>query len=77
MRETQYRRLKRQAGWLRAFRSESDKGVGDTLERLIEASGGRRVQQALLSIGIECYCEDIKSWLNRHFPYRKFKGENK
>lgn len=51
------------------FAKESDKGIGDTLERAITAMGGNIVKAALHAAGIDCGCSSRVAQLNQKFPY--------
>jgi len=55
--------------WLTALRIDSDAGFGDTVERLIDRFGGKRIEAALKRLGIKCGCGDRKAWLNQRWPY--------
>lgn len=43
------------------------KGLGDTVEKVLEATGVASVAKAVL--GDDCGCEKRKKWLNVAFPY--------
>lgn len=58
---------------IKRFAIESDRGVGDTVERLIQQAGGRpliRLKATLESIGVDCGCTDRRDWLNETWPYK-------
>jgi len=48
--------------------SES-KGLGDTVEKVLEATGIAKVAKWLL--GEDCKCDERKAKLNELFPYKK------
>ena len=56
-------------GWIKFLRSPEDKGLGDTVERLLAKAGGRRVKAWLQSAGIDCGCGGRQDRLNKAFPY--------
>ena len=47
------------------------KGLGDTVEKVLEATGVAKVAKWLL--GEDCGCDERKAKLNELFPYRKSK----
>jgi hypothetical protein len=47
------------------------KGLGDTVEKVLEATGVAKVAKWLL--GEDCGCDERKAKLNELFPYRKAK----
>lgn len=54
------------------YRVEGEKGVGDTVERLINTIGSRplkRFKASLEKLGINCGCQNRKEWLNKRYPY--------
>lgn len=52
--------------WLRV---DSDKGVGDTVERLLAKVGGGKIKSLIESLGGSCGCTDRQKWLNEQYPY--------
>lgn len=62
-------KVPKRPGFLIRFRSDSDTGLGDTVERLIAMFGGKRIEAILKRLGINCGCGDRKAWLNRNWPY--------
>jgi hypothetical protein len=53
---------------------ESDRGAGDTVERLIARAGGRplaKFKAKLESLGIDCGCGNRIDWLNATWPYSR------
>ena len=48
---------------------KSSKGLGDTIEKITEATGIKAVVEAVA--GEDCGCEKRKEWLNKRFPYYK------
>ena len=62
--------------WLMRFAADSDRGLGDTVERLLDKAGGRslkRFKAMLESYSINCGCTNRRDWLNRQFPYDNLK----
>jgi hypothetical protein len=51
------------------FRTPEDRGVGDTLERLLAKVGGRKIKHLLRLANLPCRCDDRQAWLNERFPY--------
>ena len=45
------------------------KGLGDTIEKITEATGIKAVVKAIA--GEDCGCDERKDWLNKKFPYKK------
>lgn len=65
-------RDKRLRGWVSLFRSPSDKGIGDTLLRLIPLAKKKPLLKAeLKQLQQQCGCkiEDATAELNKHYPY--------
>lgn len=62
-------REQRLIAWVRWFATDTDCGVGDTLERLLARVGGRAIKAQLERLGINCGCQDRIQWLNTRFPY--------
>ena len=56
--------------WLKWFRMDSDKGVGDTVERLLAKVGGRKIKSLIESLGGSCGCTNRQRWLNQRYPYK-------
>ena len=48
---------------------KKSKGLGDTIEKITEATGIKAVVKAVA--GDDCGCEERKAWLNKRFPYAK------
>lgn len=55
--------------WLKFFRAPEDRGLGDTVERLLAKTGARKVKAWLQSAGLDCGCAGRQAKLNRAFPY--------
>lgn len=55
---------------LSRYRLESDRGVGDVVERLAAKAGGRFIKRAAAVLGISCGCQDRQKWLNEQYPFR-------
>lgn len=55
--------------WVEAFRYKEDKGVGDTVERLLAKIGGRSIKKILMHLGQDCGCTNRQKWLNARYPY--------
>ena len=51
----------------RAPRKKKSQGLGDTIEKVTEATGIKAVVKAVL--GDDCGCDDRKAKLNEMFPY--------
>jgi hypothetical protein len=56
-------------------RPKKSKGLGDTIEKITEATGIKKVVEAISeATGLDCGCGDEKSgrhkWLNELFPYK-------
>jgi hypothetical protein len=51
------------------LRTPEDRGVGDTLERLLAKVGGRKMKHLLRLANLPCRCDDRQRWLNEKFPY--------
>ena len=45
------------------------KGLGDTVEKITEATGIKKAVKWIF--GEDCGCEERKEWLNKKFPYSK------
>lgn len=53
-------------------RPKKSKGLGDTIEKITEATGIKAVVEAVSeAIGIDCGCEERKELFNELFPYKK------
>ena len=53
-------------------RPKKSKGLGDTIEKITEATGIKKVVEAVSeATGINCGCEDRKDLLNKLFPYKQ------
>lgn len=53
-------------------RGRKSKGLGDTIEKITEATGIKAVVEAVSeATGIDCGCEDRKDLLNKLFPYKQ------
>jgi hypothetical protein len=51
------------------LRTPEDRGVGDTLERMLAKVGGRKIKHLLRLANLPCRCDDRQRWLNTRFPY--------
>jgi hypothetical protein len=67
--ERQTQKLPRMVAWLKRFRKPEDRGLGDTIERLLADAGGRRFKHLMHLLHLPCGCEDRQRWLNERFPY--------
>ena len=56
-------------GWLSVYRRETDRGVGDVVERVAASFGGRRIKKMLAALGVNCGCTDRQKWLNETYPF--------
>ena len=53
-------------------RGRKSKGLGDTIEKITEATGIKKVVEAVSeATGIDCGCEYKKDLLNKLFPYKQ------
>ena len=53
-------------------RPKKSKGLGDIIEKIIEATGIKAVVEAVSeATGIDCGCESRKELLNKLFPYKQ------
>lgn len=53
-------------------RPKKSKGLGDTIEKITEATGIKAVVEAVSeATGLNCGCEDRKDLLNKLFPYKQ------
>ena len=62
------KRTKAYKEWKAKFESKP-KGLGDTVEGILEATGIAKVAKAVL--GEDCGCDERKEILNHIFPYQK------
>ena len=62
------KRTKRYKDWVARYESDSS-GLGDTVEKITEATGIKKVVKFIA--GEDCGCDDRKSKLNQLFPYYK------
>lgn len=51
-------------------RIDTDKGVGDTVERIISKMGGGQFKWVMDRLGIDCGCGGRQEWLNAVYPYK-------
>jgi hypothetical protein len=56
---------------VKKFKSDSDRGVGDTFQRLAASVGGERWKSLMNKAGRGCGCGDRQSKWNRLWPYEK------
>jgi len=50
----------------------SSKGLGDTIEKITEATGIKKVVETFSKVtGVDCKCEERKAKLNNLIPYRR------
>ena len=53
-------------------RPKKSKGLGDTIEKITEATGIKKVVDAISeATGIDCGCGERKDLLNKMFPYKQ------
>ena len=53
-------------------RQKKSKGLGDTIEKITEATGIKKVVDAISeATGIDCGCGERKDLLNKMFPYKQ------
>ena len=62
------KRTKRYKDWVAKYEQSSD-GVGDTVEKITEATGIKKAVKFLA--GEDCGCDERKDKLNYQFPYNK------
>ncbi len=62
------KRTKAYREW-KAKQEKESKGLGDTVEKVLEKTGVAKVARFIL--GEDCGCDQRKSVLNRMFPYEK------
>lgn len=63
----------RVVSWLKMFAVDTDRGVGDIVERMLAKAGGRSIKSVLARIGVGCGCTNRQEWLNRKYPiYTKY-----
>ena len=55
--------------WISRFRVPEDRGLGDTLERMLSKVGGRKFKHLMQLMHMPCGCEDRRKWLNERFPF--------
>lgn len=51
------------------MRKESDRGVGDTVARVIGPAGGDAFKEWMDKLGLNCGCGERQEWLNGLYPY--------
>jgi len=68
MKEPKDKRTKAWKEWKKNFNKQS-KGVGDTIEKITEATGIKKAVKFIA--GDDCGCDDRKKILNHIFPYQK------
>tara|TARA_B110000858_G_C17603690_1_gene381229 strand:- start:205 stop:660 length:456 start_codon:yes stop_codon:yes gene_type:complete len=54
-------------------KGSKSKGLGDTIEKITEATGIKKVVKAIA--GEDCGCDDRRDALNKLFPYKKIQPE--
>jgi len=62
-------RKSRLVKWVELFRTPTDRGLGDTVERLLAKAGGRKIKAALERLKIDCGCGGRQADLNEKYPY--------
>jgi hypothetical protein len=65
-------KLKLSFAVLKRFRTQEDRGLGDTVERLVARIGGRplrRFKTLMDNLSIDCGCTSRRDWLNSLVPY--------
>lgn len=68
-RETRQQKAATWLAWLAIFRKDTDRGVGDVIERVASVVGGRLLKRILASLGITCGCSDRQAKLNQLYPF--------
>jgi hypothetical protein len=51
-------------------RIDADRGVGDTVERIITKLGGNAFKWIMERVGVDCGCGGRQEWLNAVYPYK-------
>lgn len=72
MKEPKDKRTKAYKEWKKNFDTENknkSKGLGDTIEKITEATGIKKAVKFLA--GEDCGCTERKNTLNKVFPYKK------
>lgn len=54
---------------LERLKQPEDKGVGDTLTRILAKKGGDWFKRTMKRLGINCGCVARQEWMNRNYPY--------
>jgi hypothetical protein len=53
-------------------RGRKSKGLGDTIEKITEATGIKKVVESISEAkGVNCGCDERKELLNKLFPYKQ------
>jgi uncharacterized Zn finger protein (UPF0148 family) len=52
-----------------SLKAPEDRGVGDTVERLLAKAGGRKFKHLMHLLKLPCGCQNRQKWLNDRFPY--------
>ena len=56
----------------RAYRVTKPRGLGDTIERVVQATGVSKIVETVEKVtGKPCGCKKRKKALNKAFPYKK------
>lgn len=63
------KRTRRTKTQIEAEKKKESKGLGDTVENVLESTGVAKVAKWLM--GSDCNCDKRKELLNKWFPYRK------
>ena len=53
---------------------EGEKGIGDTLKRLIVGVGGEQFTRLMHRIGVDCGCAGRQAYANARYPYEDALG---
>jgi hypothetical protein len=54
-------------------RKPEDKGVGDTVHRILHRLGAGAFEWVMRKAGVNCGCSDRRVWLNSHYRYNRTK----
>lgn len=64
-----YEKKQRLLSWIRWLKKDTDRGVGDTVERILAKVGGKQIKLAIKKLGGNCGCQNRIDYLNKKYPY--------
>jgi len=67
--DRQAQKVPRLVKWLTRLRKPDDRGIGDTIERMLASAGGRPFKHIMHLLHLPCGCDDRQRWLNERYPY--------